>query len=102
MSYAKMKLEKELSCLSTLIEEYKKQLAELPKGRIRERHRGERVYYYLAYRDGKKVINDYLGTDPEQMNVLRSNIDQRDHIKAIVRRLEEEQALVCKALGGLQ
>jgi hypothetical protein len=41
-------------------------LALLPKGAIKEKHFGGEIYYYLTFRKGRKVIDEYLGkTVPE-------------------------------------
>lgn len=37
-------------------------IEEHPNGSLITRTRGEKTYYYLNYRDGNKVISEYLGT----------------------------------------
>ena len=40
--------------ISYMIEKYEKMMGELPRGSISERHVGDKTYYYLKHRDGKK------------------------------------------------
>lgn len=41
---------------------YVKALAELPRGSLVKKVIGGRVYYYLAHREGAKVVFDYMGS----------------------------------------
>ncbi|MEA3493054.1 MAG: hypothetical protein U9R38_01560 [Candidatus Margulisiibacteriota bacterium] len=38
-----------------------RRLSHLPKGSIKRRKINQRVYYYLQYRKGPKVVHKYLG-----------------------------------------
>lgn len=43
-----------------MLAKYQSELSALPKGVISEKKVGEKTYYYLKYRDGKKVISQYV------------------------------------------
>jgi len=69
------------------------QISQLPKGTIKKKQLKGNNYYYLQYRKGSKVIQDYIGkTIPKQ---LKSNLSQR-------RRLEIELKKVNHALKLLK
>ncbi len=62
-------------------------LALLPKGTIKQKKIGGKTYYYLSYRQGKKIIDEYLGAAvPED---LRPKLEER---KALLNRLKEIKA----------
>jgi hypothetical protein len=62
-------------------------LALLPKGTIKQKKIGGRLYYYLSYRQGKKIVDKYLGAAaPEE---LRGMLEER---KALMNRLKEIKA----------
>ena len=81
-----------------MLAKYQEALAELPKGTISEKRVKGNTYYYLKYRDGKKVISKYIGKgDTEE---LKNQIDRRRHIEAMIKSLLEEQKLAAKVLEG--
>lgn len=102
MSYIYNLLQQEEKRISNLIRQYEIQLAELPKGKIRERCRGNRVYYYLAYRNGNKVVNDYIGADSNKLNAIQEQIFLRQHKENILARLRYECNLIKKAKVKIQ
>jgi len=80
-------IQEEANRLKSLIRMYDEKIAELPRGSISEKARGNRMYCYLAYRDGEKVKFDYIGSrDSENVHKLRLRIEQR--IKYEERRRE--------------
>lgn len=44
-----------------MLNRYRKILEELPKGSVTEVDKNGQKYYYLKFREGKKVITKYLG-----------------------------------------
>jgi hypothetical protein len=61
-----------------------RKIKSLPKGSVKERKICGRKYYYLQYREGKKVINKYLGKDkPESL------IKQIKERKALLNELKK-------------
>lgn len=81
-----------------MLARYQETISELPKGTISEKVIKGNTYYYLKYRDGKKVISKYVGKD--KINEVREQIEKRRHIEAMIKSLTEEQRLATKILEG--
>ena len=79
-----------------MIVKYKSEQKRLPKGSITEKSVGDRVYYYLKYREGKKVISQYISKS--QINEVRAQIEKRKHIEAMLKSLQEELAIANRVL----
>ena len=59
-------------------------LKALPKGTIKKRNLSGQIYYYLQYRQDKKVVHSYIGkTKPEK---LEKEIKER---RALLQQLRE-------------
>ena len=80
--------------LAKYLEEYKT----LPQGTISEKHVGERTYYYLKYRSGKKVISQYI--NKANINEVKEQIERRKHIEMMLKSLQEELSIANKVLEG--
>ena len=72
-----------------MLEKYQEALAGLPKGTLSEKLVNGNTYYYLKYRDGKKVISQYIRK--QDVGALRKQIEKRRHI---------EQELAARVLEG--
>ena len=81
-----------------MLARYHETLSELPKGTISEKLIKGNTYYYLKYRDGKKVISKYVGKD--KIQEVRELVEKRRHIEALIKSLTEEQQLATKILEG--
>lgn len=81
-----------------MLEKYQAQLINLPKGTIYEKPVGGNVYYYLKYRDGKKVVSKYISK--KDIENLRQQVEKRRHVEAMIKSLQEEQWLAEKVLEG--
>lgn len=81
-----------------MLEKYQALLAGLPKGTISERPVNGNTYYYLKYRDGKKVVSKYISK--KDIDGLRQQIEKRRHVEAMLKFLQEEQQLAAKVLEG--
>ncbi len=81
-----------------MLAKYQEEYDRLPRGSISEKKSGEKTYYYLKYRDGKKVISQYIRKDT--VAEIRTQIEKRKHIEAMMKSLQEELAIAEKALGG--
>jgi len=88
---------KEKTRIEYMLERYRKIIDELPKGTLSESNKNGQKYYYLKYREGKKVITKYLGKEPGEMPVL---IEKRKHTEAMIKSLENELRIAEKALEG--
>ena len=72
-----------------------KRIKDLPKGSIKERIIGGRKYYYLQYREGKKVVHKYLGKNkPEE---LIKQIKERKALLEELKKVKEALALINRA-----
>ena len=79
-----------------MINEYIKELETLPKGKITPKTVNGKTYYYLYYRDGKKVVSKYVGKDEESLIAVREGLARRSQIEEIVKKLKEEKAQIKK------
>lgn len=79
-----------------MISEYEKELAALPRGKITPKNVKGRTYYYLYYRDGKKIVSRYVGKDEASMAELRDRLARRDQVEEILKRLREEKVKIKK------
>ena len=71
-------IQEESERLRSLIRLYDDKIAELPKGSLSEKVRGNRLYYYLAYRVGSSVKFDYIGPqNSEKVKDIREQFEQR-------------------------
>ena len=86
--------------IKALKESYEQQLSLLPKGTLRTRRRGKHEYYYLSFRDGEKVITDYVGKDEKKINELRESLEKRKHVEDILQQLNRELSVAKRILEG--
>ena len=96
MSIVKALINKESIRNQSMIAEYEKELKELPKGVLRLKRIGKQDYYYLYYRDGKKVISKYVGKDIETVDQLKDLLMKREHIETMLKVLKQEQEQIKK------
>ena len=81
-----------------MLAKYQSELADLPKGTISEKAVGGKVYYYLKYRDGKKVVSQYVSK--KEIDNVRDLVEKRRHIEAMIKSLYDEKAIADKVLEG--
>jgi len=81
-----------------MLAKYQEAFAELPKGTISEKQVNGNTYYYLKYRDGKKIVSKYVGK--QEAEALKQQIDKRRHIEVMIKSLLKEQKLAEKVLEG--
>lgn len=84
--------------IENMLTRYEADLLELPKGTISEKHSGSKTYYYLKYRDGKKVVSKYI--KQQEIDDVRSLVEKRKHIETMIRALQEEKVIADKVLEG--
>ena len=82
-----------------MLTKYKEEYDSLPKGTVSEKKVGENTYFYLKYRDGKKVISKYVSK--AQIDELRKRLEKRKHIEAMMASLQEELQIANKILEGV-
>lgn len=98
MNYLSATLKRETKRMSVLREVYEGQLETLPKGSLRVRERGDKKYFYLAYRKSGKVVSDYLGNDEAALATLKEQIERRRCIENLLKSIKNELRLMNKAL----
>ena len=79
-----------------MIERYEKELSLLPKGKITPRTTKTNTYFYLKYRDGKKVCAKYIGTNEEDIALVIEQLERRKVVEMLVKKLKVEQAKIKK------
>ena len=100
MSLVIRTMQREKERIENMLAGYSRQLTGLPKGAIVRKTVGQNVYYYLKYRDGKKVVTDYLGKDGDKVQRIKEELMKRRHIQAMVAHLRSELALAERVLEG--
>jgi hypothetical protein len=101
MSVIRGILEEECDRLEELSVFYKEKIAEAPRGSISVKERGGKKYIYLARREDKKIIFEYVGKDvPEVRNALNERIRQRKEYQAKLLQVKENLKEVKSALRG--
>ena len=76
--------------------EYTKELEKLPRGKMIPKSVNGRTYYYLYYRDGKRVVSKYIGRDEEKLLAVRDQLARRSQIEEIIKKLKEERSQIKK------
>ena len=84
--------------IDRMLAKYQEELETLPKGTISEKKVKQSTYYYLKYREGKKVISRYI--PQKDVDAVREQVEKRRHIETMIRSLQEERAIAEKALEG--
>ena len=90
-------IQKEKTRIEYMLKRYRRINEELPKGSLSESNKNGQKYYYLKYREGKKVVSKYLGKEAGDMPSL---IEKRKHTEAMIKSLEDELRIAEKALEG--
>ena len=89
-------LSKEENRNENMIIEYNRELKTLPKGSIKSKKVKNKVYYYLTFRDGNKVITNYIGKDEESLLSIREQLARRKQVEEILKKLKEEKLKIKK------
>ena len=84
--------------IDRMLAKYQEELETLPKGTISEKKAGQSTYFYLKYREGKRVISKYV--PQKDVETVREQVEKRRHIETMIRSLQEERAIAEKALEG--
>lgn len=85
-----------------MIETYRSELKNLTKGNLSIKKVGNNEYYYLKYRNDKKIITDYIGKDKGKIAQIEEQIKRRKHYKNMLSALIKEQKIISKILEGLE
>lgn len=83
--------------------EIAKNIELLPKGHINILKRNGRGYYYLTYREGPKIKNDYLGAVGKvDLTEIVSKLRRRDIYIKETKTLKEEEIKINKLIKKLK
>ena len=74
-----------------MLEKYENELLLLPRGKITPRITKTNTYYYLKYRNGKKVCAKYIGTKDDDLTELIEQLERRKIVEGFVKELKKEQ-----------
>lgn len=80
---------------------YTKAIAALPRGAPRIRQVRKNRYLYLEYRDGNRVVHDYIGPqDSEKAKEALEKVAQRRRYEKLLKETKAALKDVRKALRG--
>jgi hypothetical protein len=80
---------------------YTKAIAAMPRGTPRIRQTRKKKYLYLEYRDGKRVMHDYIGPqDSDKAKEVLEKIAQRKRYEKLLKETKSALKDVKKALRG--
>lgn len=79
-----------------MLERYEIELSLLPKGKITPKITKANTYYYLKYRDGKKVCAKYIGTNEKAIAFVSERLERRKVVERLIEELKAEQAKIKK------
>ena len=69
---------------------YKQEIEGLRKGSIMIKTVSGKKYYYLRYRQGNKIKNDYIGKDESVVVEIKNEIEKRKYLQGVLKRLQTE------------
>ena len=93
-------LREELDRLERLQAKYSSMLEALPKGALRKKKIGQKIYFYLVSRKGDQVVTEYLcqGDSPKAKSFEEQDAKRRD-IKSKFKSVKADIVEIKKALG---
>lgn len=78
---------------------YKDELQALPKGKITPKVVNNNTYYYLRFREGKKVRLKYIGKSLDDVREVEALLERRKHIELMLKELQAEREQIRKLEG---
>lgn len=92
-------LENERMRLVKLLSKYESEISKMPRGSISMKKRSNRDYAYLAHREGKKVVFDYVGpASSDAVQELRQMIERRKELEDKIRQTKQNLKVVERSL----
>lgn len=82
--------------MNICLQSIRKNINAYRKDRFPKKKTGDKTYYYLKYRDGKKVVSEYVSKS--RIDEMRAQLEKRKHIEAMMKALLEELAIANKVL----
>lgn len=68
---------------------YERRLLSFPRGTLTIRESNGRKYCYFKYRDGKKIVTKYAGTE-SRIAELQAQVEERDRLSEMIKKLDAE------------
>ena len=100
MSIIKDILKDEKERLILLKNQIEEQISSLPKGSLSKKRRSNRFFYYLAYREGRKVIFKYVGKENSSRVIsLNEDIQKRRKFEKRLRDIKRDLKDINRGLG---
>ncbi len=96
MSVRMSLLSKEESRNEKMLSAYNQELETLPKGTLNAKKIGNKIYYYLIFRDGGKVVTKYVGKDEESLIPIREQLERRKQVEEMIKKLKAEKIQIKK------
>ncbi len=95
-------LKEELERLEKLQAKYLDMFEALPKGSLRKKKIGQKMYFYLVSRKGGQVVTEYLcqGDSPKAKSFEEQDAKRRD-LKSKVKNIKMDIAEIRRSLGKL-
>jgi cell division protein FtsB len=90
-------LKEEYDRLNATIASYEKAVAELPKGSVVKKRIGGREYFYLQWRDGRRVRSHYLRTD--ELATVSDQVQKRREYEKELRDLRASRKEFERVVG---
>lgn len=95
-------LKEELERLERLQSKYSAMLDALPKGSLRKKKIGQKIYFYLISRNGEQVVTKYLcQSDSPKAKSFEEQDAKRRNLKSKVKSVKEDIAEIRRSLGKL-
>jgi len=73
-----------------LKEELKNNISRLPRGIVKERKVNGKTYYYLAYRENRKVVNKYIGDNSLKAKKISKLVKERKAFENHLKQLQKD------------
>ena len=86
----------EKSRIENMMVMHESELLSLPHGTLVKKTINGKEYYYVQYREGKKVLSKYIGNSEEKVVDMRVRIERRRQIETILKNRKVEYALAQK------
>lgn len=77
---------------------YELECEKLPRGSVSMRKRGKKMYCYLKFREGSRIVTEYVGAADKVQDELCRQISRRKELEAVIKRLKREEQFIEKAL----
>lgn len=97
MSFILSTVRAEKERIEYMVLKYIEELDGLPKGTLAEKKVGDKTYFYLKYREGKKIVSKYV--PKEEVDLYKESLQKRKHIEIMIKTLNEELKTANKVLG---